>query len=108
LIKLLKAPQTANAFRRQKVEALSMAARVFAVVVDTKSPGYDFAPETLEKYVQEVELSARRLAAILMAGSVIGTGPGKLIAERQAELAKQDRHLQGFLKMVRASTKGAV
>lgn len=101
LDKLRSAPQTAAKFLEGRLRALEMASAIFPVVVGSSStPGFSFSAETISRFQSEVSASFARLRSVLERGEVVGDGPQQMIRERQAVLAKQDRKLQGFLRIV--------
>ena len=107
LDKLRSAPQTAVGFIEARLRALEMASAIFPVVVDSSNtPGFAFSAGTLERFESEVVASLARLRSILERGEVVGDGPQSMIRDRQAALAKRDRKLQGFLRIVRSSPGG--
>lgn len=107
LEKLKAAPQSPESFIKARLKALDMAAGFFPIVTDPGSNlGYAFSAKTNQLFLSEVVASFARMRAILERGEVIGEGPLQLLNTRRAELAKQDRKLQGFLRLVHTSTKG--
>lgn len=108
LEKLKAAPQSPDSFIKARLKALDMAEGVFQIIIDPGvSLGYAFSSNTNQLFQREVIASFARLRAILERGEVVGEGPLPLLNTRRSELAKQDRKLQGFLRLVHTSTKGA-
>lgn len=98
--RLRNAPASPAAYRQQQAKNADAIARVLMNIMD-RDCGYEYAPSA----IREIQANMLRLRSILTNGEVIGAGPEPLLAAKVAEVAKTDKPLQSFLRLVSSSSE---